>query len=143
MCAFNTWEDCPILGGRKLGHTLNRYLSYLLGLIRAVDEADYPPLGCLRQQTPNTISHVFLFLRMHRAHYGLCANRTRLPDLDKETIKVQPLPVTRFSNSSPDVGEDLGDGQVVRDVNRNLLKILMFWCDGLERGDDPFDAPRI
>jgi hypothetical protein len=54
------------------------------------------------------------------------ANRTRLPELDQEAIQVQPLLRTLFSNRSPDVGKGLGEGQVVRHVDRDLSKISMF-----------------
>jgi hypothetical protein len=64
----------------------------------------------------------------------------RLPELDKEAIKVQPLPTERFSNGVPDVGKNHGKGQVVRYMDRDLPKIQMLGCDCLECRDDPFDA---
>jgi hypothetical protein len=58
----------------------------------------------------------------------------RLPELDQKAIKVQPL---------PDVGTGTGEGQVVRDMNRELSEVLVLECDGLECCSHPFDAPRI
>jgi hypothetical protein len=63
-----------------------------------------------------------------------------LPELDQEAVKVQPQLTGCFPDEFPDVGEDLGDGQVERDMNR-LPKISMVGCDGLECRDDPSDSP--
>ena len=73
--------------------------------------------------------------------YDLGANRTRLPKLDEEAVKVQPLLEYLFSNGFLNVGA--GVGQVVRRMDRDLSKGLMFRLDGLECFGDPFDMPRI
>ena len=71
-------------------------------------------------------------------------NRTRLPELDQEAVKVQPPPQTCFSNGLPIVAmTNIDKGQVVRELDRDLSKISMFGCCGLECRDDPLDVPRI
>jgi len=99
---------------------------------------NHPSHRQLRQQTLNTVSHIFLFLM--RCHgYDLGANRMRLPKLDEETVKVQPLLRYLLSNGLPNMGA--GIGQLVRRMNRDLSKGSIFGWDGLECFGDPFDMP--
>jgi hypothetical protein len=67
----------------------------------------------------------------------------RLPELDQEAIKAQPLLTNRLSDDWRSVTAAVDDGQEVWDTNRDLSKIAMFWCNGLECRDDPFGVPRI
>ena len=39
-------------------------------------------------------------------------------------------------------GDDLCEGQVVGYMNRDLSKVPMLGCDGLEHHGDPFDPPQ-
>jgi hypothetical protein len=55
--------------------------------------------------------------------YELWPNRTRLPELDQEAIKVQPLPIACFSDDSGDFGTGANGGHVVRHVDRDFPKI--------------------
>ena len=125
----------------KTGIYSERCLSYLPGPSR-FDKVNYPPPRCLRQQTPNTISHVLLSLPHFGRQYHLCANRTRLPEFNEKPVEVQPLPTDRFSNSPSDVGIGIDESEGVRDPNRNLFEISMFGCNSSECHDDPCDRER-
>ena len=52
-----------------------------------------------------------------QAWYEFWANRTRLPELDEETVKVQPLPIDCFSNGLFEAGTCIDESDVARDVN--------------------------
>jgi hypothetical protein len=130
-----------VLLTRRIFHTrenrpAERCLSYTLGPVLAFDKVDYPCLRYLRQQTSNIISHTL----PHRA-YDLWTDRPRLPELEQEAINVQPLPTICFLNGSPEVSTEAG--RVVGRRNRDLSKISVFGCDGLECHNDPFEVPRI
>ena len=93
------------------------------------NKVNYPSHRHLRQQTHDTVSHVLLFL-VRCNGYNPGANRTGLPKLDEEAVKVPPLPKYLFSNGVLNICA--GVCQVVRCMNRNLSKGLMFGWDGLE-----------
>jgi len=103
------------------------------------NKVNYPPLRRLRQQTPNTIFRVSSSLPQLQTSHPR-ANRTRLPKLDENVVKVQPLPDGCFSDGFHDVGTDIKGGQAVRRKDRDLLKIPMFGCDGPECPDEPVDV---
>ena len=63
----------------------------------------------------------------------------RLRELDQEVIKFQPQSIICFPDGLADVVEDVGEGQVARDINGDLSKILMFGCDGSKCRGDPVD----
>ena len=65
----------------------------------------------------------------------------RLPESDQEPVKVQPQLTVCFPDEFPDVGENLREGQVERNMNRDLPKIPVVGGDGLECRDDPSDSP--
>ena len=69
----------------------------------------------------------------------------RLPELDQEAIKIQPLSMTCSSNGFPDIGVDTGAKEIdkvwIKCLNRDLLKIPVFGCDRLECFGDPLDGP--
>lgn len=67
-------------------------------------------------------------------------NRARLPQVDEEAIKTQPVPKGRLSGDLSGVGTSIEEGQVAGYVYRDLSEILMIGCDGLERRGNPFDA---
>ena len=70
----------------------------------------------------------------------------RLPELDREAIKIQPLSMTCSSNGFPDIGVDTGakvDKVWVTRPNRDFLKIPVLGCDGLQCRGDPPDLPRF
>ena len=83
------------------------------------DHVNHPSTHHLRQQTPDTILHVPLFAPQRRA-YHLRANRTRLPELDQEAIKVEPLPKIRFPDGLLDICIDADASRVVRHMDRDL-----------------------
>jgi hypothetical protein len=60
----------------------------------------------------------------------------RLPELDQEAIKVPPSP--RPYSCGGFLGIDKG---LTGYINRDLSKILMLGCDGLECHGDPFNLP--
>jgi hypothetical protein len=104
----------------------------------AFNKVDYPPLCYLRHQTPNAFSHV---RNLPHHPFDLWTNRTRLPELNQEAIKVQPLPKVCFLNDSPDVAAAVEEDHAARDTNCDLSKISVFGCDGLECFDGPSDVP--
>jgi hypothetical protein len=67
----------------------------------------------------------------------------RLPHLNQEAIKIQPLPEVRCANGLLDIGTDTAKDQAVRDMNLDLSKISVFRRDGSECLSDPFDAPWV
>jgi hypothetical protein len=84
---------------------------------------------------PNVISHVSF-----RRGFDLWADRTRLPELDQEVIKIQPPFTIFFSNSLSEVSITASWGQVRRYVNPGL-KISVFGRYGSECHDDPPNVP--
>jgi len=100
------------------------------------DRVKRPSLRQLRQQILNEISHILLLTKRRRAyhHWGAI---TRLPELDQEAVKVQPLPMNARAGSL-----DVEGGQGERKVNRDLPKFWKFGNGGSERHGDPFDASR-
>ena len=107
-----------------------------MGPILAFDNAKYPSLRYLRQQALNAVRYASL-----RRVHDPWPNRTRFPELDQEAVKIQPLPENSFSNGLLDIDQKPREEQVARYANREVSKIPMRGCDGLERQDDPFDAP--
>ena len=63
--------------------------------------------------------------------------------MDQGVIKVQPLLKNPFFKDVPDISINANIGKVGRDIDRDLSKIPMFWCDDLERKGDPVDAQRL
>jgi hypothetical protein len=117
--------------------TMTINTSYLLGpVLLLFENVGYPSLRDLRQQMPNLI-----YRASPRRGYELWANRTRLPELDQETIEFQPLLKFHFWGS-PDLGGGPGEGKVERYMNCDLLKVPVLGCDGLECNGNPFDPPR-
>jgi len=101
------------------------------------DRVKHPSLRQLRQQIFNELSHILLLTKRRRAYHHW-AGITRLPELDQEVVKVQPLPMNARVGSLVVEG-----GQVVRNVNRDLPKFGKFGSDGSERRGDPSDAHRF
>ena len=64
----------------------------------------------------------------------------QFPELDQEAIKARPLRKNPFSKGQRSVD---ASGQVLGQLNRDLSKVPMLGCDGLEWRDDPLDTPRI
>jgi hypothetical protein len=67
----------------------------------------------------------------------------RLPESDKETVKVQPLPANRFFNSILEACTDTNGDEVIGHANRDLSKVSMFGCDSLECHGNPLDVPQF
>jgi hypothetical protein len=148
MGAGRVCVHCVVRGGRNGAGNATRSLmkengstrrtmlintSYLLGpVLLLFENVCYLSLRDLRQQMPNLIYRASL-----RRGYELWANRTRLPELDQETIEFQPLLKFHFCGS-PDLGGGPGEGKVERYMNCDLLKVLVLGCDGLERNGNPF-----
>jgi hypothetical protein len=94
-------------------------------------------LRYLRQQISTAISRITPF-----HGYYPWANRTRFPELNQEAIELQSLVTKGLSNGFPSVSAGTGDSRVVRHINRDPSKILMFGSDRLERRGDPFYVSR-
>jgi len=58
-------------------------------------------------------------------------------------VEVRPPPRGRFPKGSLDIGTDVPESQVRGQINRDLSKVPMFRCDGLECHGDPFDILRF
>ena len=119
----------------KESRSIHRTASTIsTGIVLIFDKVNYFTLRNLRQQTPKAVC---------RRAYNLGPNRARLPELNQEAVKVQPLHIICFSNGLPDVGTSAEEGRTVRDANLDLSKISVFGSDGLECRSDPPDGPRI
>jgi hypothetical protein len=107
-------------------------MPYLLGPVQILEIVDYSSLRDLRKQKPNLISRVSRI-----RGYEFRVNRIRLPELDQEAIQVPPFP--RPYSCSGFLGADKG---LIGYMNRDLSKMLMLGCDGLECHGDPSNPPR-
>ena len=63
----------------------------------------------------------------------------RLPELDEQAVKVQPLPITSFSSDLSDI---VADGEIEGDVDEDFLEIPMFGRDRLKCRGDPLSGER-
>jgi hypothetical protein len=81
------------------------------------DQVDYSSSRYLWQQTTDAIGGFFLSLPRRAAVHDPWANRTGLPELDEQAVKVQPLPISGFSSDPYDVGTGTLEGERAGDVN--------------------------
>ena len=64
----------------------------------------------------------------------------RLPDLNQEAIKIDPLSISCGLLEGLYI---VGESQVVRNADRDSLKFSVFGRDGFECRSDPFDTQQF
>jgi len=108
-------------------------------LLPRFDWSDYPSLRYLRQYTLCVLLHLQIhLLALHTVH-DLRTNCARLQQLDEKGAEVHPLRISRRPNDLYEAYRLAGrDVVVTRDVDYDLLEILMFGCNGSERHLNPF-----
>ena len=67
-------------------------------------------------------------------------DRTRFPELEEESVKIQPMPIDNFPDGLPDVCAGIVEIVLVGDMDRDSLKVFIVERDGLKCHSDPLGA---